>query len=69
MKTFEEMMEEYDEKVNGITKEVKNMFKEFERIENEEKCPKCKKKTLINCNPFDYYFICSNCGNEAYIKK
>lgn len=65
--SFEEMMEEYDEKVYGVTKEDKKLWKEAERIEAEEKCPVCGKHSLIHTIPNKLEFLCSQCGVTSEI--
>jgi hypothetical protein len=59
----EKMMEEYEEKVLGITKEDRNNWANWQKIEDDGKCKKCNKKRLVHCNPSSPEFICSNCGH------
>lgn len=45
------------------------LWKEVKKIEDEEKCPECNKYTLVHTNPFDYDFLCSNCGYQFNYKE
>lgn len=46
-----------------------NIFlNEISEIENNKKCNECEDNTLVNCNPFEYEFICSKCGMKYYFK-
>ena len=43
-------------------KELEKLWKKEEELEYNEKCPYCKKYTLIGTNPFEINLMCSKCG-------
>lgn len=51
------------DKMNGVTIEDKTNWKIEEIIENEVKCPNCKKYRLTGCSIEGNLFMCANCGN------
>lgn len=48
---------------------INKKWEECKQIEDNEKCPECNKYTLVHTNPFDYDFLCSNCGYQFNYKE
>lgn len=38
-------------------------LKEINEIEENQKCNKCKRKSLVSISPTSYEFMCTKCGN------